>query len=51
MERKTDRKELTFVLLVVIYRTTSFNIQKFYMVHTLCLGVLYGLLTCDTLTD
>ena len=30
--------------------TTSFNIQKFYMVLTLHLNVLYGLLSCTTLT-
>jgi hypothetical protein len=35
----------------VIQRTTSFNIQKFYMVPTLRLIVLYGLLPCTALTD
>jgi hypothetical protein len=30
-------------------RTTNFNIQKFYMVLTLCWSVLYGLLPCKTL--
>jgi hypothetical protein len=51
MERKADRKELTFEQLAVISRTTSFNIQKFYMVLTMCLSVLYGLLPCKTLSD
>jgi hypothetical protein len=51
MERKADRRELTFELRAVISRTTSFNNQKLYVVLTLRLSVLYGLLACKTLTD
>jgi hypothetical protein len=41
----------TFYNLAVISRTTSFNIQKFYLVHTLPLRALYELLPCTILTD
>jgi len=51
MERKVDRRELTFELLAVISQTTSFNIKRFYMALKLCLSVLYGLVPCETLTD
>jgi hypothetical protein len=36
--------DLSFKILTVIYRTTSFNIKKFYIVLTLRFSVLYGLL-------
>ena len=42
---------LTFYSLTVIYRTTSINIQIFYMVLTQHLSVLCGLLPCKILTD
>jgi hypothetical protein len=42
---------VTFYSLAVISRTNSFNTQKFYMVLTLSLIALYGLLPCTTLMD
>jgi hypothetical protein len=42
---------LTFYSLADISYTTRFNIQKFYMVFTLLLNVLYGLLPFTALTD
>jgi hypothetical protein len=42
---------LTFYSLAVISRTTRFNIQQFYMVLTLRLIILYGLLPYTSLTD
>jgi hypothetical protein len=41
---------LTFYSLVDISRTTRFKIKKFYMLLTLLLCVLYGLLPCTVLT-
>jgi hypothetical protein len=37
--------------LSVISRTAGLNIQKFYMLLTLRLSVLYGLVPCTALTD
>ena len=42
---------LTFGSLAAISCTTRFNIQKFYMVLALRLGVLYGHVPCTALKD
>ena len=51
INQTTRPLSLTFYSLAVIPPTSSFNIQKFYMVRTLACSVLYGLLPCTTLTD